>query len=63
MSKKKKNNENKDKLVKSINKNIVISQWFEDHLANTGPDFLSNREKLFKYENFIKCNFQLKKGQ
>ena len=43
--------------IKSLNKNIVISQWFEDHLANTGPDYITNREKLFKYQNFIKSNF------
>ncbi len=43
--------------IKSFNKNIVISQWFEDHLADTGPDFLSNRQKLFKYKDYIKSNF------
>ena len=43
--------------IKSINKNIIFSQWFEDHLANTGPDYLTNRQKLFKYSNFIKSNF------
>jgi len=43
--------------IKSINKNIIISQWFEDHLANTGPDFSTNREKLFRYQNFVKSNF------
>ena len=44
-------------IIKSFNKNIIISQWFEDHLANTGPDFLSNRQKLFKYEDYVKSNF------
>ena len=43
--------------IKDHNKDIVISQWFEDHLADTGPDFLSNRKKLFKYSSFIKSNF------
>jgi len=43
--------------IKSNNKNVVISQWFEDHLADTGPDYLSNRRKIFKYKKFIKCNF------
>jgi len=43
--------------IKSINKNIIISQWFEDHLSTSGPDFTSNREKLLKYKDFIKCNF------
>ena len=43
--------------IKSINKNIVISQWFEDHLADTGPDFISNRKKLFKYQKYITSNF------
>ena len=31
--------------IKSNNKNVVISQWFEDHLADTGPDYQSNRKK------------------
>ena len=35
----------------------MISQWFEDHLADTGPDYLSNRQKLFKYEDYVKSNF------
>jgi len=39
------------------NKNVVISQWFEDHLADTGPDFQSNRKKIFKYRKYIKSNF------
>ena len=43
--------------IKSFNKNIVFSQWFEDHLAETGPDYLTNRQKLFKYKNYIKSNF------
>jgi len=43
--------------IKSFNKNIIISQWFEDHLADTRPDYLTNRQKLFKYKDFIKCNF------
>jgi len=43
--------------IKSNNKNIVISQWFEDHLADTGPDYLSNRRKIFKYRNYMKSNF------
>ena len=42
---------------KSFNKNIVFSQWFEDHLANTGPDYSTNRQKLLKYKNYIKSNF------
>ena len=43
--------------LKSFNKNIVISQWFEDHLADTGPDYLANRKKLLKYNDYIKSNF------
>ncbi len=41
----------------SNNKNVVISQWFEDHLADTGPDYQSNRKKIFKYKKYIKSNF------
>ena len=43
--------------IKSFNKNIIFSQWFEDHLADTGPDYLNNRQKLFKYKDYIKSNF------
>ena len=43
--------------IKSFNKNVVIAQWFEDHLADTGPDYLTNREKLFKYKDYVKSNF------
>ena len=43
--------------IKSFNKNVVIAQWFEDHLADTGPDYLTNREKLFKYRDYVKSNF------
>ena len=43
--------------IKSFNKNVVIAQWFEDHLADTGPDYLANREKLFKYKDYVKSNF------
>ena len=43
--------------IKDFSKNTVISQWFEDHLADTGPDFSLNRKKLLKYDNFIKSNF------
>ena len=43
--------------IKDQGKNTVISQWFEDHLADSGPDFSSNRKKLLKYDNFITSNF------
>ena len=49
-------NETFDK-IKSLNKDVVFSQWFEDHLSESGPDSASNRKKLFKYNNFIKSNF------
>jgi len=43
--------------IKDYSKNTVISQWFEDHLADTGPDYSSNRKKLLKYDEFITSNF------
>ena len=49
-------NDTFEKII-SYNKNVVFSQWFEDHLADTGPDFQANRQKLFKYDNYIKSNF------
>ena len=39
--------------IKDYSKNTVISQWFEDHLADTGPDYSSNSKKLLKYDDFI----------
>ena len=43
--------------IKDYSKNTIISQWFEDHLADTGPDYSSNRKKLLKYDEFISSNF------
>tara|TARA_B100000959_G_scaffold286421_1_gene364976 strand:- start:693 stop:2828 length:2136 start_codon:yes stop_codon:yes gene_type:complete len=43
--------------IKDYSKKTIISQWFEDHLADTGPDYLSNRKKLLKYDDFITSNF------
>ena len=43
--------------IKDFSKKTVISQWFEDHLADSGPDFSSNRKKLLKYDDFITSNF------
>ncbi len=43
--------------IKDYSSKTVISQWFEDHLADTGPDFSSNRKKLLKYNDFITSNF------
>ena len=43
--------------IKDYSKKTIISQWFEDHLADTGPDFSSNRKKLLKYDDFITSNF------
>ena len=52
-------NINKDTFeeIKSFNKNVIFSQWFEDHLADTGPDYENNRQKLLKYKDYIKSNF------
>jgi len=43
--------------IKDYSKKTIISQWFEDHLADTGPDYSSNRKKLLKYDDFITSNF------
>ena len=43
--------------VKENNRDLVISQWFEDHLADTGPDFKSNRKKLLQYEEYLNSSF------
>ncbi len=43
--------------IKDNNNNTVISQWFEDHLADTGPDFLTNRKKLLKYNDYLDSSF------
>ena len=43
--------------IKSENKNVAISQWFEDHLAETGPDYISSRRKLVQYKEYLTSNF------
>ena len=43
--------------IKSVNKNIIFSQWYEDNLTLNGPDFQKNYSNLktnFKYlDNFF----------
>ncbi len=39
-------------LIKKFNKNIIISQWYEDNISPTGPDYERNSNNLktnFKY--------------
>ncbi len=43
--------------IKNSNKNIRIAQWFEDNLALSGPDPLSNQKRLLQYEPYIDFNF------
>ena len=43
--------------IKNSNKNIKIAQWFEDNLAASGPDPLSNQRRLLQYEPFVDFNF------
>jgi len=43
--------------IKNSNKNIKIAQWFEDNLAHSGPDPISNQKRLLQYEPFIDYNF------
>ena len=38
--------------IKKFNKNIIISQWYEDNISSTGPDYEKNSNNLktnFKY--------------
>ena len=50
-------NEESFERIKKINKNIVLSQWYEDNLSPTGPDYYKNLQNLkinFKYiDNFF----------
>ena len=43
--------------IKSFNKNIKIAQWFEDNLAASGPDPVSNQKRLLQYDPFVNFNF------
>ena len=43
--------------IKSINKNLKISQWFLDPISKFGPDYLKNKNRLLKNEDFIDTNF------
>jgi len=42
--------------IKHINKNVVISQWFEDHLTE-GPSYKTNIEKVMANINYIDHTF------
>ncbi len=37
--------------IRKINKNLIISQWYEDNLSSNGPDYLKNM-------NSLKTNFE-----
>ncbi len=43
--------------IKNLNKNLKIAQWFEDNLAESGPDPISNQKRLLQYSPFIDSNF------
>ena len=43
--------------VKSVNKNLKISQWFLDPVSRFGPDYIKNKNRLLKNTNFIDTNF------
>ena len=32
--------------IKKINKNVIISQWYEDNLSKNGPDYEKNSNNL-----------------
>ena len=43
--------------IRQINKKVQIAQWFEDNLALSGPDPISNQKRLLQYEPYIDHNF------
>lgn len=43
--------------IKNSNKKVKIAQWFEDNLAMSGPDPLSNQKRLLQYDPFIDFSF------
>jgi len=43
--------------IKIFNKNIIISQWFEDPLIKNGPDYEKNRDKVIEKLEFIDHTF------
>ncbi|MDC0215677.1 glycosyltransferase [Candidatus Pelagibacter sp.] len=45
------------KKIRNENKNIKISQWFEDPLIKNGPDFSKNKLKILDKINFIDTSF------
>ena len=43
--------------LKNFNKNLKISQWFEDPLIVTGPDYVENTKKVLDKLDFIDNTF------
>ena len=44
-------------LLKNLNKNIKISQWFLDPITKFGPDYINNKKRLTKFDKILDANF------
>ena len=44
-------------LLKSLNKNLKISQWFLDPITKHGPDYINNKKRLLKFKDINNTNF------
>ena len=50
-------NEKTLEIIKNKNKNIKITQWFEDNLSKNGPDPIANKRNFLKYAEYINQSF------
>lgn len=50
-------NEKTLEIIKNKNKNIKITQWFEDNLSKNGPDPIANKRNFLKYAEYIDQSF------
>ena len=44
-------------IIKERNKNIRLTQWFEDNLYKDGPDPITNKNNFLKYIDYLDHNF------
>ena len=43
--------------LKNTNKNLKFAQWFLDPISKLGPDYINNKKRLLKFENFMDSSF------
>ena len=44
-------------LLKEKNKNLKIAQWFLDPVSKSGPDYLNNKKRVLRINDYMDANF------